>query len=280
MKRKFELVDFVGKLALYAFLIASTIIFIFPLYFAIASSFKTDTAIFSEPFRLPGSLNFSSYAKAWKIADIWTCLKNSFALSGANVVITLLVGSMAAYILAKFIFRLRSAVYIYFICGLMIPIQSVVIPLSIMINKLHLNNNFMVVILLFTAFNLPFAVFVLTAFIRQLPSELEEAAIIDGAGTFRIFTSIILPLIVPALATVSIFIFMFTWKDLLIPLLFLQKAAYKTLSLGLLTFKGMYLSSYALIMATVVIMVLPLIAIYIVAQEKVIKGMTAGAVKG
>lgn len=268
------------NILLYGFLLISTVLFVYPLYFAIISSFKDDTHIFSEPFTLPANYSFSNYVKAWQVADIGTCFRNSTVLTCATVLITILVSTMAAYILSKFAFKAKYGIYLFFICGLMIPIQSVVIPLSIMITKLKMGGNFFVVILLFTAFHLPFAIFILTAFVKAIPSELEESAIVDGAGVPMIFLRIIFPLAMPAIATVAIFIFMFTWKDLLIPLLFLQKPEYKTLSLGLLTFKGVYLSNYALIMCAVVIMVLPLIIVYVVAQEKVIKGMTAGAVKG
>lgn len=264
------------------YLLASvmTVVFIFPLYFCLVSSFKDNNSIFTNPFALPKSFSVANYVQAWVMADIGRAFLNSTIISVTSVFLCVSLGAMAAYILSKFVFRLKKGIYMYILAGMMIPIQSVIIPLSYTVARIHIQDSFLFIILLFTAFYLPFSTFILTGFMTTIPSSLEESAIMDGCSPFRLFVQIILPLIKPAIATVSIFVFMYTWNDLLVPLVFIGNPKLRTLSLGLVNFVGQFQGDYGSLMAAIVISIAPPMLIYIFLQNSVEKGITAGAVKG
>ncbi|WNR42860.1 carbohydrate ABC transporter permease [Paenibacillus roseipurpureus] len=267
-------------LAIYIFFLCTTAIFLYPIYFPIASSMKGNTEIFSSPFALPTLFKFENYLQAWQVAKIGLDFRNSMLLSTGTVVLCLLVSSMGAYILSRFRFRIKSLIYVYFLIGMMIPIQSTILPLTYIIGKLQWTDNYLVIVLLFVTTNLPIAIFILTGFMSQIPTTLEESGIMDGAGILTIFSTIIIPLSTPAIATVSIFVFLQSWNDLLIPLIFIHKPNLQSISLGLLSFKGQYGTEYGALMAAMVISIVPPLAVYMAAQEKVQSGLTAGAVKG
>lgn len=265
---------------MYGFLIIYALISLYPLIFALISSFKTDADIFLTPFSLPKAINFQSYIRAWTIASMGVYFKNSVVLSVFTVILLAFTGTMVSYIFAKFHFKLKKTLYLYFLLGMMIPVHSTIIPLAYMIGNLKLRDNFAVIVLLFTAFQIPMTVFILTGFMKSIPGEIEEAAIIDGCSVFRVYRTIILPMSVPAIVTVSIFNFLGAWNNLLIPLIFISKNSLKPLAIGLLTFFAEKTSDYSGVMAAIVITsVLPFIA-YVFLQEKVERGLTAGAVKG
>lgn len=264
----------------YAFLMLYSVLCLYPLYFSVISSLKKGIDIFGKPFSLPASVSFENYARAWKIGKVGLYFLNSTVLTLGTLVVAAVAGTLAAYILSRFRFKLNNFIYIFFIAGMMIPMQSTIIPLSYSFGRFHLSNNFIILILLFTAFNLSMTVFILTGFMKGIPAELEEAATIDGCSPFIIYASIILPLSVPAIATASIFNFLHTWNNLLFPLVFISKENLKTISIGLLTFFNAYNSDYGGVMAAIVVSVLPPVLCYILLQEKVEKGLTAGAVKG
>ncbi|MFC4776292.1 carbohydrate ABC transporter permease [Paenibacillus sp. GCM10023252] len=266
--------------AVYLLFFLVIIVFAYPIYFPLVSSFKSTEDIFTSPFSLPSSLDLYNYVKAWDLAHIGRAFANSLVLSGSTVLVTLIAAAMGAYVIARFTFRFQSGALIYFLIGLMIPIQSTIIPLTYMIAKIDLTSNLLVVVMLFVTTNLPLAIFILNGFMGQIPASLEESAIMDGASAIDIFIKVMLPLTVPALATVGIFVFMQSWNDLLIPLIFIQEQQHQTISIGLISFKGQYSSDYGTLMAAIVIAILPPLLVYIAAQEKVQSGLTAGAVKG
>lgn len=264
----------------YSVLIGYTLLCLYPIIFSIISSFKKDTDIFITPLSLPKEINFDNYVRAFSMGHIGTYFINSVILSVATVLIAALVGTLAAYILARYKFKLNKYLYVFFIAGMMIPMQSTIIPLSYSFGRFHLKDNFFVLTLLFTAFCLSMTVFILTGFMRGIPAELEEAAVIDGCSPFKIYSVIIVPLSMPAIATASIFNFLHSWNNLLFPLVFIGKDSLKTISIGLLAFFNAYTADYGGVMAAIVVSVLPPILSYVILQEKVEKGLTAGAVKG
>ncbi|MBU9728403.1 carbohydrate ABC transporter permease [Lachnospiraceae bacterium ASD4241] len=271
---------FICRVLLYGTLILFAVICLYPVYFTLVSSLKNNTEIFTNPFSLPAQPQFDNYVRAWEIGKIGIYFRNSIVLTVATLLVTGFTGSLAGYILAKFKFRGKGFIYLLFLAGMMVPIQTVIIPLAFTLGKFGIVDNYPVLILLYSAFCLSMTVFIVTGFMKGLPDELEEAAVMDGAGHAAVFFRIILPLSMPAIASASIFNFVSSWNNLLFPLVFLGNDNLKTISIGLLSFFGAYTSDYGAVMAAIGVSILPPVIMYILLQEKMEKGLTAGAVKG
>ena len=253
---------------------------IYPLVFSIFCSFKGNLEIFSSFTSLPKRLRFENYITAWKVGNIGRYFLNTIILSVGTLVIAGLFGAMASYVLAKFRFRGKSKIYLLFISGMMIPIQAVLIPLSYIFGKLGVMNNYPVLILLYSAFCFPMTVLVLTGFMNGIPTELEEAMVIDGASIFQVFFKMIFPLSVPGIVSVSIFNFIQVWNNLLFPLIFISDKNKGTISMGLLAFFGEYSTDYSSSMAGICLTTIPVIIAYVFFQEKIENGLMSGAIKG
>lgn len=268
-----------GKVGLYVFLIVMSLAFIFPMLFTLVSSLKENNEIFSSPFSFPEVFRYENYVIAWKEANMSRYFLNSLIISMSTVIVLVIVASMAAYVLARFDFKINKYLSIFFLLGMMIPMHTILVPVAYLVGKLGLKNNLVALVLIYVAFSLSFSIFVLTRFMKGINMSLEEAAIIDGAGYFQIYTRIVLPLSVPAISTVSIFNFLGAWNNILFPLLFINDDKLKPISLGLLNFNGERGSEYGPLMAAIVITVFVPLVIYLLFQEKVEGGLAAGAVK-
>ena len=267
------------KVVAYTFLIIMAIIFIMPMLFTIISSLKTKLDIFSDPFALPKNPQWKNYVIAWKDANMSAYFINSVIQSGSTVILTSLISTMAAYALARFDFKLNKVLVIVFMLGMMVPMHTILVPVSYIIGLFNLKNNIFALVLVYVAFNLPFSIMVMITFMKGVNRSLEEAAIIDGASYFQIYSKIMIPLTLPAISTISIFNFMGAWNNILFPLLFINDKRLRPISLGLLNFRGERGSEYGLMMAGIVITVAVPLAIYLLFQEKVESGLAAGAVK-
>ena len=267
------------KVIAYTFLIIMAIIFVMPMLFTIISSLKTKLDIFSDPFALPKNPQWSNYVIAWKDANMSAYFINSVIQSGSTVILTSLISTMAAYALARFDFKLNKVLVLVFMLGMMVPMHTILVPVSYIIGLFNLKNNIFALVLVYVAFNLPFSIMVMITFMKGVNRSLEEAAIIDGANYFQIYSKIMIPLTLPAISTISIFNFMGAWNNILFPLLFINDKRLRPISLGLLNFNGERGSEYGLMMAGIVITVAVPLAIYLLFQEKVESGLAAGAVK-
>ena len=267
------------KVVAYTFLIIMAIIFVMPMLFTIISSLKTKLDIFSDPFALPKNPQWSNYVIAWKDANMSAYFINSVIQSGSTVILTSLISTMAAYALARFDFKLNKVLVLVFMLGMMVPMHTILVPVSYIIGLFNLKNNIFALVLVYVAFNLPFSIMVMITFMKGVNRSLEEAAIIDGANYFQIYSKIMIPLTLPAISTISIFNFMGAWNNILFPLLFINDKRLRPISLGLLNFNGERGSEYGLMMAGIVITVAVPLAIYLLFQEKVESGLAAGAVK-
>ncbi len=265
---------------LYLFLALYALISLFPMYFALVSSFKTTTEIFSNSFALPTQYNFDNYVRAWELANVGTYFFNSVLLAVGCTALLGIVGAMASYILARFRFPFSNTVFVFFVMGMMIPVHSTIIPLAFNIGTFGLRDNMLVLILVTSAFSLSMTIFIVTGFMKSVPGSLEESAVMDGCTHWQVFTRIVVPLSMPALATASVFNFLGAWNNLLFPLLFISSKTNMPLSYGLLAFFGERRADYGGVMAAIVITILPPLIAYVLLQEKVEKGLTAGAVKG
>jgi raffinose/stachyose/melibiose transport system permease protein len=269
----------VRKVFLYIFCAIGSFISLYPLYFIVISSVKNNSQIFSTPFTPPVVFELDNYRRAFEIGGVGIQFINSLILSTSSLIVTLILSSMISFAVSRLKFRVKNFIRVYFVMGMMVPIQSIIVPLAFAANMLRLRDNYFILIFLYAAFYMPMSIFVISGFMSSLPGSLEEAAVIDGCTMYGVFWRIILPLSRPALATVSIFVFMYCWNDLLTPMVLIGKAELRTVSVGLLNFLGARNSDYGGLMAAVFIALLPPLLIYIFMQENVVKGITSGANK-
>lgn len=254
-------------------------IVLFPLYIMVMNSFKDRLGIYRNTFGLPETWNISNYTDVLRSGDFLIYFKNSFIAVVSSLVFVMLLGSMAAYALANWRGRISRIIYFLFVGGMMLPIKIASIRLLEMMKDLNLLNKVWALVPIYVAMGLPIAVFVLTEFTRQIPRELTEAALIDGAGRFPVLLRIILPLLRPALATVAIYNLVPFWNDLWFPLIFINDESQKTLLLGVTRLFGQYQTDWSKVMAVLTLSSIPVLILYLLMSKQFIKGMTAGAVK-
>ena len=261
-------------------LIFWTFLVLFPLWTMVINSFKFKFDIYTDPFGLPKKWNFESYVSVITDGDFFLYFRNSLFVTIGSIFLVLLFGAMASYALVNWKHKASRFLYLFFIAGMMLPIKIGSIRLLQLIKGLGLLNTLWGLFPVYTAMGLPIAVFVLTEFIRQIPTELTEAAVIDGAKRSKVFTIIILPLLRPALATVAIYNLIPFWNDLWFPLIFINQDAHKTLLLGVTRLFGPYMTDWSRILAVLTLSAIPVLVLYLTMSKNFIRGLTAGAVKG
>lgn len=266
--------------AKHAVLIAWCLVVLFPIWTMVINSVKPRLDIFKNPFGLPTTITFEGYTNAWSAGRFDIYFRNSLFITLLSLVLVLFLGSLAAYALASWNSRWSRLAYLFFIAGLMIPIRLGTINLFQIIQRLGLTDNVLSLLPVYVAMSLPIATFVLTEFIRGVPGELRDAAYVDGASEWRIYSSIILPLVRPALATVAIFNLIPIWNDLWFPLIFIRAESQRTVMLGVTLLFGQYQTNWTNILAVLTLSALPLLVLYLLFANQFIKGLTAGAVKG
>ncbi|AZS84440.1 carbohydrate ABC transporter permease [Streptomyces griseoviridis] len=264
-----------GMLVLWAFMV------VLPLLWAVMTSFKSDRAIFSSPWALPDRLHFENWARAWTDANMSDYFLNTVLVVGCSLVGTLVLGSMAAYVLARFDFPGNRLIYYLFIGGMSFPIMLALVPLFYVVNNMGLLNTIHGLILVYIAYSLPFTVFFLTAFFRTLPNSIAEAAFVDGASHSRTFFQIMLPMAKPGLISVGIFNFLGQWNQYMLPTVLNTDPDKRVLTQGLvqLAVSQGYKGDWSGLFAGLVMAMLPVLAAYIVFQRQVVQGLTAGALK-
>ncbi|HEY0946749.1 MAG TPA: carbohydrate ABC transporter permease [Opitutaceae bacterium] len=260
---------------------------IFPMLWVAYSSLKADEAIFRDAFALPAidDLRFDNYARAWREARFGDYFFNSVVVTVASVALITGLGAMASYALARFYHPAGKTVFWIFLAGLMIPAQLAMVPLFFELRALGLLNSRLGLILVYTANGLPFAIFILTGFFRSLPRTLYEAAVIDGCTEWSAFWRVLLPLARPGLVTVAIFQFIGVWKEYFFAFMLLGgdiDGSARTLPLGLanLSITAQYRTDYGMLFAGLVLVTVPILAIYALLQRQIVKGVAAGALKG
>ncbi len=264
----------------YILLTAWSIIVLFPIWTLIVNSFKPQKDIFKDPFGLPKNFTLAGYEAAWKTGRFDLYFTNSIIVTVISLTLILLVGSLAAYALAKWKSKLTSFLYVFFIAGLMIPIRLGTLDLVRLIKFLNLQDTIWSLIPVYIAMGMPIATFVLTAFIKELPGEMFEAAKIDGASEWQIYGTLVLPLMRPALATVAIFNMIKIWNDFWFPLVFIRVEEARTVALGVSLLFGQYRTDWTRALAVLSLAAVPLLILYVLLAREFIKGLTAGAVKG
>jgi raffinose/stachyose/melibiose transport system permease protein len=265
--------------AIQVLLALNGVLMVYPLVVMLLSAFKTNAELFNSPFALPESFSLTNAARVWGETNFLLYLGNSVIVTTSAVLCILVVGTMAAYALARYPFRLSGMVFLFFLSGLMVPLKLAVIPLFIQLDALGLINTRAGLVLVYVAMGLPSAIFILTGFLRTLPTELEEAARMEGASELRIMLRIMLPLARPALVIAAIQNAVPIWNDFFFPLVFITSERLKTLPQGLTVFMGEYNTDWGVLFAGLSLAALPIIAVYVVLSRQFIEGMTQGAVK-
>jgi raffinose/stachyose/melibiose transport system permease protein len=261
-------------------LLANAVLVLAPMLIMGLSAFKSTREIFQNPFGWPSIWRLENFTRVWIEARFALYFRNSVVVTVAAILIILALGAMAGYALGRFRFSGNDLLYLYFLSGLMLPIRLGIIPLFILMRDLRLLDTLWSLILIYAASGLPSAVFILTGFFRTLPSDLDSAARIDGAGEWLIFRRIMLPLVRPALVIVLIYNVIPIWNDFFFPLVFIQSDRLKTLPLGMTAFFGQYYTDWAILFAGLTLAAVPVVALYVLLSQHFIRGLTAGAVKG
>ena len=253
---------------------------IFPLWFLFINTFKVKKEIYINFFGLPSKWTLENYQALMSNSDFFIYFRNSFLVVVVSLFMILLVGSLAAYALAHWRTKTSRGVYFFFVIGMMLPIKIATIRLLQIMKALNVLNTLFCLFPVYIAMGLPTAEFILTEFIHGLPGELYEAGYMDGAGRFKIWYRIVIPLIRPALATVAIYNLVPIWNDLWFPLIFITKESSKTVLLAVTRLQGQYSTDWPKVLTVLALSALPVIALYLSMSKSFIKGLTAGAVKG
>ena len=257
-----------------------SILVLFPLWTMVVNSFKLKNDIYLDPFGLPKTLNLQGYLTVFSNSPFPRYFLNSLLVTVVSLSFILFFGSLAAYGCVRWKSRYSRWIYLFFVAGLTVPIKIGSVNLLQIMIKLRLLDTTMSVIPVYVAMGLPIAVFTLYEFIKGIPVELTEAALMDGAGPYKIYWSIIVRLVRPALATVAIFNLVPIWNDLWFPLIFIRKDDQRTLILGVTRLFGEYQTDWSKILAVLSLSCVPVILLYLTMAKQFIAGLTAGAVKG
>lgn len=267
----------------YALLITWTVFTFLLIGWVVIASFSTSQEIFSDHmFKFESGFHFDNYVKAWNTQRVSVFFMNSLLYTTIACTALVLISAPAAYVLARFKFKSNAFLQNMFAAGLGIPLIMVIMPLFGLVSRMHLTNNRFLIIFLYTAMNIPFGVFYLSAFFRNLSPTYEEAAAIDGCPPMKTFWKIMFPLVQPGIVTMSVFNFITVWNEYFMSLIFANRTQVRPVAVGLYNMiQAMrYTGDWGGMFASVVIVFLPTFILYLFLSEKVIAGVTSGAIKG
>lgn len=264
----------------YLVLTVCAVIVGYPVVAMVLNSFKSTYEMYSNPWGLPAHLGWANYIYAWNQAQIPSFMLNSLIVSVASVAFTVALASFAAYAFATFEFRFSRPLFLVFALLLIVPVPVSIIPLYVIVSRLHLMDTYWALILPYTAGGLPLSIFILRAYFQSIPHELADAARIDGCTQMQSFLRVILPISTPALATVTIFQFINSWNEFFLALIFIHKSSMMTLPLGLQSFFYNYSVQWGYLFAALSTALVPVIVVYVLMQRQFINGLTSGALKG
>ncbi|KAF6579296.1 carbohydrate ABC transporter permease [Paenibacillus sp. EKM212P] len=270
-----------GRILLEAGMIVLSLLFLYPLFLAINNSFKSFAEVMTDVIALPKQLSLDNYVYVWKFIDYPRLFLNNTIITVVGLAGIVLISSIAAYKLARTKGKWSSVIYMLCIMPMLIPFQSIMLTVLRLAKDLNLADSTWGLGLLYWGFGAPLAVFIYHGFVKGIPAEIDESAKIDGASGFRLFFSVIFPLLKSVTATIVIIDVMWIWNDFLLPLLMVNGSpSTKTLTLAAYTFVGQYTSDWQYAMTAMVMAVLPSIIVFIFLQKYIVKGVVAGAVKG
>jgi raffinose/stachyose/melibiose transport system permease protein len=250
-----------------------------PVYLVLLASVRSEQDLFSGPLTLPWPLNLGNFVRVWTDAGFSTYFLNSVVISLSVTAIVLVAAPLAGFAFAKLQFRGRETLFALFLAGLVVPGPSVIVALYGNLQTLGLIDSRIGVILPHAALLMPFAVFMMRTVMEDVPNELIEAAIMDGANLPRVYLSVVLPIVRPGLMSLALIVFLFAWQEYLLPLVVIQSEALKPITVGAASLQGRYGVDYGGIAAAGLIAFAPLVALFLLTQRSFVRGVTAGAVK-
>jgi raffinose/stachyose/melibiose transport system permease protein len=272
------LVGVVAKLLVWGALAGLVVAIIYPLLWMILSGFKTNHEVFGDPFGLPGALRWGNYQAAWE-QGVLKYFSNSLIVTAASVVTTTLVSAWAAYGLTRLDVPFSQGVLLLVLGGLMLAPTVALVPLFRLLQSLDLFNTYWALIILYTAFRVPFTTFLIRAYMIDLPLEIDEAAKIDGAGAAQIFWRIILPMCRPILVSAALLQALFAWNEFVFALAFISDDSLKTLPVGLVAMQSRLTTNWPIVFAGLTMAALPMILLFLVGQRQFLRGLTEGVGK-
>ncbi len=269
------------KSPLYLVLMIGGVIMVLPFLYMISSAMTPNLFVIQyPPVLIPENASFDNFVKAWQANNFQVYFLNSALVSICASILTLLFSSMAAYAFARFNFKGKELIFFILLIVMMVPGTILIIPQFLLMKFLGLRNSLIGLILIYTSTNTSMSIFLLRGFFEQLPRELEEAALLDGANYFTIFSKVMLPLSVPGIATVAIFSFMGFWDEFIMALTFIDDPAKRTLPIAIALFQGQHGTQWGLVFAASLIALVPIFIIFFSLQKYFVGGLTTGAVKG
>lgn len=253
---------------------------LFPLYWAVIASFTPESRLMASPSLWPRTVVLDHYRALFDGRDFWTPIRNSLIVAGLTTALSITLGAACAYALARLRFPGKAALLAFILAVSMFPQIAIVSPLYLLLRSLHLLNTYPGLVLPYLTFAMPLTIWMLVGFFRDLPAQLEEAAFMDGASRMRTLWDIVLPLSAPGLATTAILTFLYSWNEFLFALSFALGPERYTVPVAIALFRGQYQVPWGEILAAAVVATVPVAALVLVAQRRIVAGLTAGAVKG
>jgi raffinose/stachyose/melibiose transport system permease protein len=269
------------SIAAHGVLIIYTLISLFPVFVILINSFKSRKAIFGDPLALPTPATFDliGYITVLKQGDFFQYFLNSMTVTMGSLFFVLLFGAMAAFALSEYRFRANTLTGLYLALGIMIPIRLGTVAILQLMVATGLVNTRTALVLVYTAQGLPLAIFILSEFMKQVSNDLKNAGRLDGLSEYRIFFTLVLPLIRPAMATVAVFTMIPIWNDLWFPLILAPAEEVKTITLGSQIFIGQFVTNWNAVLSALSLAIVPVLVLYLIFSRQLIRGITAGAVK-
>ena len=253
---------------------------VFPFLWLVLTSLKTNAELLDNPFSLPNKFQFKNYKEAVSSAGLGQLILNSLIISSIATVINIILSSMFAYSISRHNFFGSNFLFLMVVSGILVPLNALIIPYFAIINYLNLYDTRTGLILVYCAVGLPVSIYILTEFFKSIPKEIEEAAVVDGCNFLQRYIKIMLPLSVPGLMTAGTFQFILCWNEFIYAMLLTSSKNIRTIQFGISYFTNEFFSDYVSMFAAIVISIIPSITVFILFQERVITGLTAGAVKG
>jgi len=253
---------------------------IYPVFWLAYSALKTKSEFYKDPIGLPASMNFGNITYVFEKSKLLTWLWNSFFNSFVALFFILLIGFVLGYFLSRFKFTTRNVIYVYLLFGIVVPIHALMIPIYIVFQRIGLTDHWFTLVLPYTAFGLPLAVFLIESYVSSVPREMEEAAAIDGSSFSRTLFKIILPMCMPILFAVGIIQFFWCWNEFAFSLILISDQNLVTVPVGMTLFKGQFVTDYPKMISITLLSLLPVMVLYFSFSKQIINGMVTGAVKG
>jgi raffinose/stachyose/melibiose transport system permease protein len=273
-----SLLEVTGRLLVWGFLVALVVAIIYPLLWMVLGGFKTNQEVFNTPWGLPGALRWENYGRAWELG-VFKYFSNSVIVTVGSIITTTLVSAWAAYGLTRLKIPLSNTVVLLVLGGLMLAPTVALIPLFRLLQAIGIYDTYWALLVLYTAFRIPFTTFLIRAYMIELPMEVDEAATIDGASRTQIFWRIILPMCRPILVSAALLQALFAWNEFAFALVFISDESLKTLPVGLVSMQSRLLTDWPVVFAGLTLAALPMVLLFLIGQRQFLRGLTEGVGK-